>query len=59
MTRDEVIKVLQDIPENLPVVAEWDMGFTDLQVPELLKDDKGNPVIVFDVTDYNSHERDP
>ncbi len=58
MKRDELIKVLQSLPEDAHVVAEWDSGWSMLNKVTVETDDKDNPVIVFDVNEYGTYRQD-
>ena len=37
--------------KDTPVVAEWDSGWSKMDRTELQKDQKGNNILVFDVSD--------
>lgn len=58
MTAGKLIKLLKVFPSNVPVVAEWEGGWSNLESPGLTADIKGNPVVVFDVDEHGNYSED-
>ncbi len=56
VTVEELIKTLQTFPLNIPVVAEWDNGWSNLDTPTLEKDSEDDWVLVFDVHEYGTFD---
>jgi hypothetical protein len=58
MKASELIIALQCFPPNVPVVAEWDSGWANLEIPQLERDENNNLVLVFDVNEYGTYQDD-
>ncbi len=58
MTAGKLIEVLKTFDAGVPVVVEWDDGWANLDSFEFQKDDKENPVIVFDCNEYGTYRLD-
>ena len=52
----ELIEVLKTYPQDAPVVALWDSGWSKIEVHSLEEDDEGHEVVEFDVTEWGTYQ---
>jgi hypothetical protein len=55
MTIKEIKEILNVYADDMPVVALWDGGWSNLEFPSVETDDEGNKVLEFDVTEYGTY----